>query len=72
MATKTGVNDGAAAVQIRAQRDKLLTETDWIAVKAFETNGNIPAEWQLYRQALRDVPNQAGFPHNVEWPAKPE
>lgn len=64
--------DDEKATQVRASRDKLLAECDWMAIKAFETNGNIPALWQLYRQALRDVPTQAGFPHNVEWPAKPE
>lgn len=64
--------DDEKATQVRASRDKLLAECDWMAIKAFETNGNIAALWQLYRQALRDVPTQAGFPHNVEWPAKPE
>jgi hypothetical protein len=28
--------------------------------------------WKIYRQALRDVPNQDGFPQNVIWPTKPE
>jgi len=56
---------------IRAERDKKLVETDWIAVKAFETNGNIPALWQLYRQALRDVTAQETFPESVVWPTKP-
>ena len=29
-------------------------------------------EWAAYRQALRDIPNQAGFPYEIEWPHKPE
>ena len=57
---------------VRAKRDKLLAECDWIAVKAFETNGNVPALWQLYRQALRDITEQEGFPFNVTYPEKPE
>jgi len=36
-----------------------------------EKGTNIPAEWELYRQALRDITGQAGFPHQVEWPVKP-
>ena len=28
--------------------------------------------WATYRQALRDIPNQEGFPTDVAWPAKPE
>lgn len=60
------------AAKIRKQRDELLTECDWVAVKAFETNGNVPAEWQIYRQALRDVTGQDTFPVSVNWPTKPE
>ena len=29
------------------------------------------AEWKTFRQALRDIPTQAGFPTNVTWPTKP-
>lgn len=54
---------------IREQRDRLLTETDW-------TQGaDIPQatkdKWAPYRQALRDVPDQSGFPFDVVWPVKP-
>jgi len=31
----------------------------------------IPDEWKNYRQALRDVPQQAGFPNDIEWPEEP-
>lgn len=54
----------------RKQRDKLLAESDWIVIKAKETGANIPSAWKLYRQALRDLPQQEGFP-NVEFPKKP-
>lgn len=59
------------ATAIRSTRDKRLAETDWLVIKAFETNTNIPAVWEIYRQALRDVPEQAGFPFEVTWPSKP-
>lgn len=56
---------------IRARRDGLLQETDWIVIKAYERGENIPAQWELYRQALRDITAQAGFPYAVTWPTKP-
>ena len=30
------------------------------------------SDWATYRQALRDVPSQSGFPHDITWPEKPE
>jgi len=56
---------------IRSRRDDLLQETDWIVIKSYERGQNIPAEWELYRQALRDITEQAGFPYEVTWPTKP-
>ncbi len=63
---------------LRNQRDKLLTETDWVTTKAIETEEPIPAEWKTYRQQLRDLPSTAepklenGILTNVTWPEKPE
>jgi hypothetical protein len=59
------------ASRVRSERDSLLQETDWIVIKSYERGENIPAEWELYRQALRDITEQAGFPYSVEWPTKP-
>lgn len=56
----------------RAERDRRLADTDWMVTKALETNTTIPTELVKYRQALRDVPSQIGFPHTVVWPDKPE
>lgn len=54
--------------EIRSLRNKMLSETDWWAVSdRVATDAEI-----AYRQALRDIPQQAGFPHDVAWPAKPE
>jgi len=52
----------------RWNRQQLLEETDIYAV------GDRPMsdEMRAYRQALRDVPQQEGFPDNVVWPTKPE
>lgn len=61
-----------AEANVRLERDRLLQETDWIVIKAYERNDNIPAEWEMYRQALRDLTAQEGFPYSVDWPIKPE
>ena len=51
----------------RMRRDALLAETDWWAMSdRTMTQAEID-----YRQALRDVPAQAGFPENITWPTKP-
>jgi len=60
-----------AEQNIRSRRDSLLAETDWLVIKAYERSENISAEWELYRQALRDITTQEGFPFNVTWPTKP-
>jgi hypothetical protein len=57
------------AEEIRAQRDQLLAASDWTQVADAPVN---QAAWAVYRQALRDVPNQSGFPANVVWPSKPK
>jgi hypothetical protein len=56
------------AEAVRHERDMLLAETDWWAMSdRTMTQAEID-----YRQALRDVPAQAGFPESVTWPTKPE
>ena len=60
-----------ATESARNQRDRFLTETDWVVVKHNELGTPIPQEWVDYRQALRDITEQSGFPDNVEWPTAP-
>lgn len=59
------------AAAVRLKRDHLLQETDWVVTKAYEHNEIIPTEWKVYRQALRDITIQEGFPHSITWPIKP-
>lgn len=54
---------------VRRVRNNLLETSDWTQVTDAPVN---QAAWASYRQELRDVPQQAGFPHNVTWPSKPE
>lgn len=56
---------------IRKERTRLLSETDWVITKYIERKENIPQEWLDYRQELRDIPQQTGFPWNVTWPTIP-
>lgn len=58
----------AAAAAVRAERGKLIDATDWTMLTDAKT---VKADWKAYRQALRDVPEQAGFPYAVEWPTPP-
>ena len=57
-----------AATAVRAERDKLLASCDWMGM----SDVTMSAEWATYRQALRDVTDQEGFPLNVTFPDKPE
>ena len=63
--------DKQLASEVRTARNELLAQSDWVVVAAYEKGGEVQAEWVTYRQALRDIPSQGGFPHNVEWPIKP-
>ncbi len=58
------------AQDVRILRDLLLTQTDW--TQAADVPQATKDKWAAYRQALRDVPQQAGFPDNIQWPIKPE
>jgi hypothetical protein len=68
--------DAMAAGQVRSERAyRLTTEVDPIAGNALRWAGLSDEQrqaWADYRQALLDVPQQSGFPHNVTWPSKPE
>lgn len=55
----------------RAQRDALLAQSDWMVTRAFELATPVPAAWSAYRQALRDVTLQPGFPDTITWPEQP-
>ena len=54
---------------VRGVRDGLLTQSDWS--QAPDSTADREA-WKTYRQALRDITNQAGFPTDITWPTEPE
>jgi len=60
-----------AALVVDLQQKELLDATDWYVIKAVDTGTPIPTNWQTYRQELRDVSKQSGYPYNVVWPTPP-
>lgn len=63
------MKDQEQAKSVRATRGEKLKETDWTQVADAPVD---KAAWATYRQALRDVTVQVGFPWTVEWPTQPE
>ena len=65
-------SDDQWADMIRRKRNSLLSGTDYYTLPDYP---EIPPEAleavKVYRQALRDIPEQAGFPRNVQWPEVP-
>jgi hypothetical protein len=62
--------DAEQAKAIRSDRDQRLKDSDWTQGKDIPDAVSQP--WAVYRQALRDVPQQTGFPWDVQWPTQPE
>jgi len=68
---------------LREERNRRLSECDWIVTKNAEYGHNISKEWRTYRQALRDLPNLTYAPpeldgfgnlkiNSIAWPTPPE
>ena len=62
------LKDAEQAKSVRATRDQKLAECDWTQVADAPVD---KAVWATYRQALRDVTTQTGFPWTIEWPTQP-
>ena len=54
---------------IRKERNRELSETDWIVTKLYELGDPVPIEWKAYRQSLRDITTQDI--NNITCPTKP-
>jgi hypothetical protein len=57
------------ASEVRAERNRLLEESDWTQLDDSPPVNKIA--WAVYRQTLRDVPDQPDFPWAVQWPDRP-
>ena len=69
--TKTWIFSSSA---IKGKRASLLEQSDWTDTLSSKTRlgDNVYNQWQVYRQALRDIPQQSGYPQNVVWPTPPQ
>ncbi|XXJ21425.1 tail fiber assembly protein [Desulfovibrio caledoniensis] len=63
--------DEAEGEKVRAERTRMLRACDWTVLPDSPLDSEKLALWSLYREALRDVPQQDGFPHAVAWPEAP-
>lgn len=63
--------DADGAARIRAERNKKLTECDWTQLGDCPLSDADKAAWSTYRQELRDIPGQSGFPWDISWPNTP-
>jgi hypothetical protein len=70
-AEETQQRNDAKADSIRNERGELLVASDWTQVDDSPLTNIKKAEWASYRQALRDVTAQTGFPWTVTWPDAP-
>lgn len=68
---KAGI-DAKAAERVRTSRNSRLAECDWTQLADQPFSAEEQGAWSEYRQALRDLPDSAGFPHDVTWPEAPE
>ena len=59
--------DTRLAALAREKRSMLLSHTDWAA----NSDISMSAAMTIYRQSLRDIPEQDGFPNEITWPDKP-
>lgn len=60
-----------AEKSVRVKRDSLISETDYLLASDYPISAEDLEAVKVYRQALRDVPQQAGFPFDVVWPDLP-
>ena len=63
--------DTVLAASARQKRDRLIAATDYLVTPDYPIESDRLAKIETYRQALRDIPEQAGFPRTITWPDKP-
>ena len=65
---QTADRTAAKANEVRSKRGRLLSDTDWTQVADAPVD---QSAWAAYRQELRDITTQDGFPYSVDWPTEP-
>lgn len=67
----TSLTSEQIANSVRTERDLFLQSSDWTQTLDAPLSQVEKEAWAAYRQALRDVPAQAGFPTIIQWPMSP-
>jgi hypothetical protein len=67
----TGMYTSVAVMEIKTRRNRLLYESDWTQLPNGPLSFELQTAWAAYRQHLRDIPTQSGFPTDVVWPERP-
>ena len=67
--SKPVISDELKAIRKRSIRNAKLDPSDWTQMPDY--NGSQKSEWATYRQSLRDIPEQSGFPNDITWPEEP-
>lgn len=65
------MTDEELASRVRMRRDSLISRTDFYVQPDYPSDPAGIEAVKAYRQALRDIPEQSGFPRNVQWPSLP-
>ena len=60
--------DASQSKSVRDNRNQLLKDCDWTQLADSTAD---KTAWAIYRQSLRDVPSQSGFPWEIIWPTQP-
>lgn len=64
-------NVDMASLQVNAKRQPLLQQSDWTQIPNNPLTAEQQTAWATYRQELRDITTQSGYPFNVIWPTPP-
>lgn len=65
------MTDEELAARVRMRRDSLISRTDFYVQPDYPSDPEGLEAVKAYRQALRDITEQSGFPRNVQWPSLP-
>ena len=65
------MTDEELVARVRMRRDSMISRTDFYVQPDYPSDPAGLEAVKAYRQALRDIPEQSGFPRNVQWPSLP-
>lgn len=72
LAKEMGARVERHKTEARGRRGMLLFQSDWTQLADAPLSNEQKLKWTEYRQALRDIPQQEGFPQAIEWPTAPD